>query len=57
MRRVRAGAERAPRATAPDGPRRRILDEQPANLQQFVCEFYTQPDLEAQVEDFMAQKV
>lgn len=23
----------------------RLLDETPANLQQFVCEFFTQPDL------------
>ncbi|KAJ1462731.1 hypothetical protein M885DRAFT_505778 [Pelagophyceae sp. CCMP2097] len=31
----------------------KLLDAKPDDLTQFVCEFFTQPDLERQVDEFM----
>ena len=35
----------------------KLLDDTPEDLQQYVCEFFTDPDLERKVEEFMLQKV
>ena len=35
----------------------KLLDDTPDDLQQYVCEFFTDPDLERKVEEFMLQKV
>ena len=35
----------------------KLLDDTPEDLQQYVCEFFTDPELERKVEEFMLQKV